>query len=135
LSKIALYPLYPLIPGRRRTYVFCLSFYMGSHRSSDSNISLIAGVLFAVVGLATDPLLATISGTHIWSEPGVYYGIPYQNYLGWYVMAYVIFQVIAIILWAQDRRGTLPQASPAARRKFFWIAPFSELSSKSSRYL
>lgn len=85
-------------------------------------IPVIAGALFAAVDYATDPLLATISQTHIWEEEGVYYGIPWQNYIGWYIMAYVIYQVIAIILWAQDRKGQL-QAPPVAGKKRFWLCP------------
>lgn len=86
-------------------------------------IPVIAGMLFAAVDFATDPLLATISKTHIWEEPGVYYGIPYQNYLGWYVMAYAIYQVVALLLWAQDRKNKLPPAPPIARKKRFWLCP------------
>lgn len=86
-------------------------------------IPLVSMFLVASIDYATDPLLATILGTHDWHEPGVYYGIPFQNYVGWYIMGYAMYQFIALYLYYQDKKERLPKAPEVAKRKWFWAAP------------
>lgn len=75
------------------------------------------------IDLATDPLMATIDGSYIWEDWGVYYGIPFQNYIGWYIMAYAMYQTFALVLYFQSRHGTLKPQPEIARKKSFWVLP------------
>ena len=86
-------------------------------------IPIIATFLVVAVDYATDPLMATISKAYLWVEPGVYYGIPFQNYLGWYLMAYVLFQCAALVLWWQSRKKTLKPVPEISQKKKFWYYP------------
>ena len=86
-------------------------------------IPVIATFLIVAVDYATDPLMATINQAYLWVEPGVYYGIPYQNYLGWYLMAYVLFQCASLVIWRQSRKNTLKPAPEISRKKKFWYYP------------
>jgi len=93
------------------------------HKGDVFFIPVIATLLVVAVDYATDPFMATINQAYLWVEPGVYYGIPYQNYLGWYLMAYVLFQSAALLLWRQSRKKTLKPAPAIARKKKFWYYP------------
>ncbi len=86
-------------------------------------LPVLASLILVSVDFATDPFLSTINGTHIWDEPGVYYGIPWQNYMGWYLMAYVLFLIIALVQYYAGKRGRLPETPSIARKKEFWIYP------------
>ena len=86
-------------------------------------IPVVAAFLLVAVDYATDPLLATIDQAYIWEKPGIYYGIPYQNYLGWYLMAYVLFQIISLVLYRQSKSGKLLPQPEIAKKKKFWYYP------------
>lgn len=84
-------------------------------------IPIICSMLITTVDFATDPLLSTISNTHFWEQDGVYYGIPWQNYLGWYLMGFVIFLVATLIVWNDARKGKLPKTPAIAKKKRYWV--------------
>lgn len=84
---------------------------------------ILGSVLFVTADYATDPILSTIHQTHIWEKPGVYYGIPWQNYMGWYVMAYAIYFCIALYIYFAEKNEKLPKEPSVAKRKAFWISP------------
>ena len=86
-------------------------------------VPVISGLLFVSIDFGTDPLLATITGAYDWVQPGVYYGVPYQNYLGWIVMAIVMMLCISLVLYPQQKKGTLPPTPSVAKKKWFWRAP------------
>lgn len=80
---------------------------------------IVSSFLFVALDFTTDPLLVTVTHMYWWEEPGTYYGIPYQNYLGWFLFAYVMYQIIALILYKQ--KNLTPCA--AAKKKQFWYYP------------
>lgn len=84
---------------------------------------ILSSLILVTVDFATDPFLSTINGTHIWDEPGVYYGIPWQNYMGWYFMAYVLYLLIALVIYFEGKKGKLPETPSIAKKKEFWIYP------------
>lgn len=93
-------------------------------RKSDViTIPLIAGLATVSIDYMTDPFLSTISQTHIWQERGVFYGIPYQNYLGWYLLAFTLYFVFALVLWYQQNHKGLPPQPTVAKKKAFWVCP------------
>lgn len=51
--------------------------------------ALVSALAFTAWDLYLDPQM-TARGLWAWSEPGGYFGIPWQNYLGWLVVAFVI---------------------------------------------
>ena len=84
---------------------------------------ILCSLILVTVDYATDPFLSTINHTHIWEKPGVYYGIPWQNYMGWYLMAYTIYLFIALMLYFMGKKNKLPQERPVMKKKAFWIIP------------
>ncbi|MBX3276691.1 MAG: carotenoid biosynthesis protein [Acidobacteria bacterium] len=58
------------------------------------------------IDLIIDPLAANQLGYWVWEQDGVYYGIPWRNFLGWFVVSAVIFSVMGRQpernLWARN---------------------------------
>ena len=86
-------------------------------------IPAVGAFLMTAIDFATDPLMASMGGSHLWEEHGVFYGIPIQNYIGWYLFAFVMLLIPSVILWYQYRGGRLPARPEASRRKRFWLYP------------
>lgn len=86
-------------------------------------VPLISALMTVAIDFMTDPFLATLTQAYHWEQPGVFYGIPYQNYLGWYMLAYTLYQVMALVVYVQDKRSMLPPRPDAANYKGFWIWP------------
>ena len=86
-------------------------------------VPLVSALMTVAIDFMTDPFLSTLSQAYHWEQPGVYYGIPYQNYLGWYLLAYTMYQAMALVIYFQDRKGKLPKNPAVANNKGFWIWP------------
>lgn len=86
-------------------------------------IPIIAALLTVSIDLATDPMMASINNAYVWEERAVYYGIPFQNYLGWYIMAYVMYQIMGIFFYYQKKHGNMPPVPTVAKKKKHWVLP------------
>ncbi len=55
---------------------------------------------FIVVGadLCADPLGSTLAHDWVYAHGGAYFGVPLSNYLGWFLVTWIIFQTFAIYL-------------------------------------
>jgi putative membrane protein len=54
----------------------------------------ISGVWMVAIDLLIDPLAANRLGYWRWIEAGAYYGVPARNFLGWFVVSFMIFGII-----------------------------------------
>jgi uncharacterized membrane protein len=77
---------------------------------------LIAAVLFTLWDYAFDPILATINKAYIWDDHGAYFGIPFANFMGWFLATYTIFQIFALIMSRQKER----EVPTIAKKKVYW---------------
>lgn len=57
---------------------------------------IIATFVMVMWDLAVDPLSSTIASLWVWEQGGTYFGVPLQNYFGWFLTVYLIFQVFAL---------------------------------------
>lgn len=55
---------------------------------------LICSGWMTAIDLVIDPLAANQLGYWRWVEPGLYYGIPFHNFVGWFVVSLAIFIII-----------------------------------------
>lgn len=56
--------------------------------------ALLAAAWMTAIDLVIDPLAANQLGYWRWAKPGLYYGIPLHNFIGWFVVSWAIFSVI-----------------------------------------
>jgi uncharacterized membrane protein len=54
----------------------------------------ISGVWMVAIDLLIDPLASNRLGYWRWIEAGAYYGVPARNFLGWFVVSFMIFGII-----------------------------------------
>lgn len=72
-------------------------------------VPVVAAFIMVMWDLCMDPSRATVTQAWIWHHGGSYFGVPFVNFMGWFLTVYLIFQVFA--LWLQKKQ---PQVSPAA---------------------
>ena len=77
-------------------------------------LPLVAAFIMVAWDFANDPVWANINRLWIWQHGGAYFGVPLTNFLGWYLVVYVIYQLFALYL-----RGR----SPSARRQRHLLSP------------
>jgi uncharacterized membrane protein len=77
----------------------------------------IAAFVMVLWDLSLDPGAATDGKWWIWHDGGGFFGVPLQNYLGWYLTVFVFMQLFALYL---RRRG--PQRQTVLPKSYFWQA-------------
>ncbi|MEU2288337.1 carotenoid biosynthesis protein [Streptomyces sp. NPDC013178] len=88
-----------LAGGRRRTVdIFALP--------------ALAAVLMTVFDLGSDSIAATVNHVWEWEDGGGVFGVPFTNYLGWWLVTYLFFQVFALYL--SRRRATARKTTQAS---------------------
>lgn len=99
-------------------------------------VPVIAAFIMVMWDLSMDPARSTLSQAWIWHDGGSYFGVPFVNFMGWYLTVYLIFQIFALVLARQQ-----PQRDPATngddRRETwhlntaFYFATFVEFVAKA----
>jgi putative membrane protein len=75
-----------------------LNFGRKLERSAVFLVPLVAAFAMVMWDLTMDPVSATIQQRWIWEQGGAYMGVPYSNFLGWYLTVFLIFQIFAFIV-------------------------------------
>lgn len=63
------------------------------------------GVSAAVVDLALEPVATLERGYWLWGGPGLWYGVPWTNFLGWFLTALILSAGLQWICGSVLRRG------------------------------
>lgn len=71
-------------------------------------VPLVASFLMVAWDLTFDPVASTINGFWIWEQGGAYFGVPFGNFLGWFLTVFIFFMLFAIYL---SRRAQAPATS------------------------
>ncbi len=71
-------------------------------------VPLVATFIMVMWDVGMDPVSSTIDSLWVWKGGGAYFGVPLQNYFGWFLTLFVIFQIFAIYISRQDdKKGSL----------------------------
>lgn len=79
-------------------------------------IPLIATFIMVLWDLVMDPSSSTIGLLWIWRDGGPYYGVPLQNYFGWFFVVYIIMQLFSFYI----SRFDLTRRTKILSSKEFW---------------
>jgi uncharacterized membrane protein len=95
---------------------------LGSTRGLLTGASLVAVPIVATFvmvawDLTFDPVSSTINGFWIWEDGGSYFGVPFSNFLGWFLTVFVFFSLFAVYLWRRPRPATVPERLPGQ----YWL--------------
>jgi uncharacterized membrane protein len=59
-------------------------------------LPVLAAFIMVMWDLCMDPSRATVARAWIWHDGGSYFGVPFVNFVGWYLTVYLIFQAFAL---------------------------------------
>ena len=82
-------------------------------------VPMLASFFMVAWDLAFDPLASTIHQSWIWLQGGNYFGVPFSNYLGWFLTVFVFFQLFALYLRG---RSSAPSAAQTLSRGYWLLA-------------
>jgi putative membrane protein len=81
-------------------------------------VPLIATFIMVMWDLTVDPISATLQGLWVWTYPGPFFGIPISNYLGWFLVVFIFFQILGVYLSKHDLNK--PDKALKIFNKPFW---------------
>jgi Carotenoid biosynthesis protein len=58
----------------------------------------LAAALMTMFDLGSDSASSTIQQAWVWDHGGGVFGVPWTNYLGWWFVTYILYQIFALIL-------------------------------------
>lgn len=58
----------------------------------------IAGFIMVMWDLLFDPFMSTILKNWIWKEGGAYFGVPFSNFIGWYLCVFTMLFLFALYM-------------------------------------
>ena len=64
-------------------------------------VPLLASILMVSWNLTFDPILSTLIGAWIWQDGGSYFGVPFSNFMGWFLTVYIFYQLFGLYLKRQ----------------------------------
>lgn len=79
-----------------------------SGRINVVGLPILAAAVMTMFDVGSDSVASTIGGTWVWEEGGGVFGVPFTNYLGWWFVTYVFFQIFALMLARRQSRGSSP---------------------------
>ena len=78
----------------------------------------VASFVMVMWDMCFDPHASTIHGHYVWHEGGTYFGVPFSNYLGWYLCVFTFYFIFSLII-----NRTSNTKDVTVRNKAFWILP------------
>jgi uncharacterized membrane protein len=61
-------------------------------------VPVLASFVMVMWDLCIDPASSTITGAWVWRDGGGYFGVPFVNFLGWYLCVFTIYLAFALYL-------------------------------------
>ncbi|MBN9227325.1 MULTISPECIES: carotenoid biosynthesis protein [Legionella] len=81
-------------------------------------VPLIAAFIMVMWDICMDPLSSTVYSLWVWKDGGLYFGVPLQNYFGWFLVVYIIYQIFAVYIAKHDVMAIRKQSVFSSRN--FW---------------
>jgi uncharacterized membrane protein len=85
-------------------------------------VPLVASFVLTAWNFCFDPTLSTVRGWWVWEQGGDYFGVPLSNFLGWFLTAFVFFQLFALYIW---NRKPKPNSKTVFSNNFYYAAVFA----------
>ena len=81
-------------------------------------VPVLASFIMVMWDMSMDPARSTLAQAWIWHDGGGYFGVPFQNFMGWFLCVYTIFQLYAFYV---HRQSSAANASTLTdERKTHW---------------
>lgn len=74
-------------------------------------VPVLAAFIMVMWDMSMDPARSTQAQSWLWHNGGGYFGVPFENFMGWFLCVYTIFQLYAFYLRRQvANRGSVRKA-------------------------
>jgi uncharacterized membrane protein len=80
-------------------------------------VPVLASFIMVCWDLSFDPIASTINHQWIWEQGGSYFGVPFSNFMGWFLTVFVFFQLFALYL--RGRQNAYAQVPTVSRE--YWL--------------
>ena len=80
-------------------------------------VPVLASFIMVSWDLSFDPIASTINHQWIWEQGGSYFGVPFSNFMGWFLTVFVFFQLFALYL--RGRQNAYAQVPTVSRE--YWL--------------
>jgi putative membrane protein len=70
--------------------------------------------------LVIDPITSTYRNAWIWENGGGFFGVPLENFLGWYLTCYIFMQLFTLYL---AKRQSAQPDNPEIQSRQYWLQP------------
>jgi len=94
-------------------------------------LPIIASFIMVMWDICMDPYNSTITKYWIWYDGGAYFGVPFVNYLGWYLCVFTFYLVFALVLRGDKSNSENPVS---ITNRAFWILPVLMYASRTIEY-
>jgi putative membrane protein len=81
-------------------------------------VPVLAGFIMVMWDMSMDPARSTLAEAWIWHDGGAYFGVPFENFMGWFLCVWTIFQLYAFYLRRQA--GSVASSVKAEENKNLW---------------
>ncbi|WP_344400728.1 carotenoid biosynthesis protein [Catellatospora chokoriensis] len=71
----------------------------------------LSAAVMTMFDVSVDSQASTVNHVWIWEDGGGVFGVPYTNYLGWWLVTYLFFQIFALLLARPQTRAGKPGAA------------------------
>jgi putative membrane protein len=95
--------------------IFLGSLGTGIDRKNLFRLPFVASFLMVMWDLCLDPVKSQIERAWIWEDGGAFWGVPISNFFGWYLTAYLVFQLFALYLYRYGRNERFAQS------RVYWV--------------
>jgi putative membrane protein len=100
-----------------------ISNHADRHLDKKSNVialPAVSALIMCQFDLVIDPLASTYQNAWIWENGGGFFGVPLENFLGWYLTCYIFMQTFTVYL--AKRQSGLPD-EPEIRSRQYQLQP------------
>lgn len=81
-------------------------------------IPAVAAFVMTIWDVTFDPLSSTVTNLWVWEEGGAYFGVPLQNFAGWYFCVFTIYLLFFLFI-----KNKSANTSGLSNLKSFWVYP------------
>lgn len=94
-------------------------------------LPLLSAFVMVMWDLSFDPAASTLANLWNWHNGGAYFGVPFVNYMGWFLCVFTFYFVFALVLrFRNDFRPNI-----TITNKAFWILPALMYITRAIQYV
>ncbi len=102
--------------------IFLNNFGSGISRRDLFQVPIVAAFVMVMWDFCIDPVTSTISQDWVWAKGDNYYfGVPIQNYFGWFLTVFLIYLVFSVYLNSRRRREVTANRNGILLQRSYWL--------------